>query len=136
MTCDFMPVSICGWRQFIFHTSVRNLRSCAFVTIRILGLTFGLVRFRMVGANDGITADTLCVCVGCGQLTYGAQVCNGCAEAARWHAARAAAVFSQQSRVNGNARAAAERERKRKEFIAAVIIACAAVVTMTAMLWL
>lgn len=87
----------------------------------------------MVGANDGITADTLCVCQGCGQLAYGAQLCGLCVIDARRHAARAAAMFSQQSRINGNAVAAAEYERARRKCLRFCAVVVSAGVAL--MLW-
>lgn len=47
MTIDFVPVTVCrSLRKFFFHAAVRNMPSCAFITVRLFGLTFGYVRFR------------------------------------------------------------------------------------------
>lgn len=49
MTIDFIPPAIClSWSRFFFHSARRTMPSCAFWTIRILGVTFGGVRFRNV----------------------------------------------------------------------------------------
>jgi hypothetical protein len=50
MTFDFVPPQYClGWKRFFFHRAKRTLPSCAFWTLRILGITVGCVRFHHAG---------------------------------------------------------------------------------------
>ena len=86
------------------------------------------MRDHLTDLTEVLTPETLCACLGCGELIYGADVCKECVARDEYiralvHAQRAAALFGQQQRINADALAAARHERllRRRVFIAIVL---------------